>query len=76
MYKKEKKRYKVLYCILFAISALIFAILGGVFASRSSNASSIGEDFTLSKIYQNMAKVMASQADSCQLQLSDYEKKE
>ena len=45
MYKKEKQQTKIMYCLCFGVSAIVFVIMGGLYASRSLNASKIDSDY-------------------------------
>ena len=48
MYEKESKGRKVCICVFFGLSAFFFLAVGGLYASRSSNASKINEDYRIS----------------------------
>ena len=45
MYKLEKKRTKFFICCCFAVSAIIFLVLGAIWAMRSINQSRIAADY-------------------------------
>jgi len=49
MYKTELRKTKIMYCVIFGFSALIFLIFGAVYADRSANALSMNEDYWINK---------------------------
>ena len=51
--KKEKVSKKVCILIFFSCCAIFYISIGGSFASRSTNASSINSDFTWDKMAEN-----------------------
>ena len=68
MKKLESKSRKMLYCVLFATSFVIYIVIGGLYAERSINAITISGEFRDMKPtgkFQEMMPVGVIAYDTC-----------
>ena len=54
MKKDESKSRKMMHCVLFSTSFVIYMVIGGLYADRSSNAIHISEEFKVYGLYENV----------------------
>ena len=65
MYTQETKTRKNCIACCFGLSAIIFLVIGGLFAERSVNATMINADFNKAALIANAPKIVAALTTLC-----------